>query len=109
MSRSLILITGDQLSLDLGLLQTAGDNDVVVLCEVAEEGRYVPHHPQKIAMMLSAMRHFAATLRDKGYRVHYSALDDPATPMACWPKRNASRMPTTVRGLSPPGPANGGC
>ncbi|WP_348827615.1 cryptochrome/photolyase family protein [Halomonas sp. RT37] len=77
MSRSLILITGDQLSLDLGLLQTAGDNDVVALCEVAEEGRYVPHHPQKIAMMLSAMRHFAATLRDKGYRVHYSALDDP--------------------------------
>ncbi|USZ50602.1 hypothetical protein [Halomonas sp. DN3] len=33
MSRSLILITGDPLSLDLGLLQTAGDNDVVALCE----------------------------------------------------------------------------
>ncbi|MBY5929648.1 cryptochrome/photolyase family protein [Halomonas sp. DP8Y7-3] len=77
MSRSLILLAGDQLSHELAALEHASDDDVIALCEVAEEGRYVPHHPQKIAMMLSAMRHFAASLRDKGYRVHYSALDDP--------------------------------
>ncbi|MFC0268726.1 cryptochrome/photolyase family protein [Kushneria aurantia] len=44
--------------------------------EVGQEGRYVPHHPQKIAFLFSAMRHFAGELEKKGFRVHYSHLDD---------------------------------
>jgi deoxyribodipyrimidine photolyase-related protein len=32
------------------------------MAEVMAEGTYVPHHPQKIALILSAMRHFAAEL-----------------------------------------------
>ncbi|MEQ7869688.1 cryptochrome/photolyase family protein [Chromohalobacter salexigens] len=77
MSKSLRLVLGDQLSLMLPTLQDAPPGATVALCEVDEEGRYVPHHPQKIAMMLAAMRHFAAELRQRGYRVHYSTLDDP--------------------------------
>lgn len=76
MSRPLILILGDQLSEELDVLADAPANAVIALCEVKAEGQYVPHHPQKIALILSAMRHFADTLRDKGYQVHYSALDD---------------------------------
>ncbi|MDR5866608.1 cryptochrome/photolyase family protein [Halomonas koreensis] len=77
MSLPLLLVAGDQLDPELPSLRDAPDEAVIALCEVAEEGRYVPHHPQKIALMFSAMRHFAARLRDAGRRVHYSALDDP--------------------------------
>ncbi|WP_373182198.1 cryptochrome/photolyase family protein [Halomonas campaniensis] len=92
MSRALVLILGDQLSHDLASLAALPDGSVVALCEVAAEGRYVPHHPQKIAMMLSAMRHFAEELREQGLRVHYSALDDPDNTQALIPE--AERLGT---------------
>jgi deoxyribodipyrimidine photolyase-related protein len=50
--------------------------DVVVMAEVMAEGTYVPHHPQKIALILSAMRHFAQGLRAAGWRVAYARLDE---------------------------------
>jgi deoxyribodipyrimidine photolyase-related protein len=73
----LILVLGDQLSLGLSALR-AGDpaRDVVVMAEVMAEGTYVPHHPQKIALILSAMRHFAQDLRAAGWRVAYTRLDE---------------------------------
>lgn len=75
----LILVLGDQLSPDLSALRAADPaRDVVVMAEVEGEGRSVPHHPQKIALILSAMRHFAEDLRRLGWRVAYSRLDDPA-------------------------------
>ncbi|WP_458526712.1 cryptochrome/photolyase family protein [Onishia taeanensis] len=76
MSKPLILVLGDQLSLSLASLRDLPDDAVVALCEVAEEGDYVPHHPQKIAMMFAAMRHFAIELEAAGFRVQYSRLDD---------------------------------
>lgn len=76
---ALRLILGDQLSPGIAALRDlAPERDVVMLCEVAEEAAYVPHHPKKIALILSAMRHFAAELRARGVRVRYVALDDPA-------------------------------
>ncbi|MFZ5709415.1 MAG: cryptochrome/photolyase family protein [Pseudomonadota bacterium] len=42
------------------------------------ETTYVRHHPQKIALFLSAMRHFAEELGAKGGRILYARLDDPA-------------------------------
>ncbi|MGM0535968.1 MAG: cryptochrome/photolyase family protein [Pseudomonadota bacterium] len=77
MARPLVLLLGDQLSHDLASLRHLPEDAVIALCEVSAEGTYVPHHPQKIALILSAMRHFAAELRERGLRVHYSALDDP--------------------------------
>ncbi len=35
------------------------------------------HHQQKVVLFFSAMRHFAAHLRDAGRRVHYLAWDRP--------------------------------
>jgi deoxyribodipyrimidine photolyase-related protein len=74
----LILVLGDQLSPGMAALR-AGDRarDIVVMAEVMAEATDVPHHPQKIALILSAMRHFAAELRAAGWRVAYSTLDDP--------------------------------
>lgn len=76
MSKPLLLVLGDQLTFSLATLQQAPANAVVALCEVAEEARYVPHHIHKIGLFLAAMRHFAQALREKGFQVHYSALDD---------------------------------
>ena len=49
---------------------------MVVMAEVMGEGASVPHHPQKIALILSAMRKHAKALSGLGWRVAYSALDD---------------------------------
>ena len=73
----LVLVLGDQLSEDLAALREADpDRDVVVMAEVAAETGYAPHHPKKIALVLAAMRKFAARLRDQGWTVRYTQLDD---------------------------------
>ncbi|MDE2517783.1 MAG: cryptochrome/photolyase family protein [Rhodospirillales bacterium] len=77
--RNLVLILGDQLSRRIAALDGFDPaTDRVLMLEVAEETSYVAHHPQKIALILSAMRHFAAALRDEGIAVEYVTLDDPA-------------------------------
>ncbi len=74
----LVLVLGDQLSLELAALRGADKaRDVVVMAEVMGEGTSVPHHPQKIALILTAMRKFASGLQADGWRVAYSRLDDP--------------------------------
>lgn len=77
-SKRLYLVLGDQLSFDLSSLQGLDkEGDTVLLVEVMEEASHVPHHPQKIALIFSAMRHFAEALRQRGMQVQYVALDDP--------------------------------
>jgi deoxyribodipyrimidine photolyase-related protein len=71
------LILADQLSASISSLHGVDKaQDTVMLCEVMEEARYVPHHPKKIAFLFSAMRHFAAELEESGVRVRYIKLDD---------------------------------
>ena len=71
-------ILGDQLNRRVSsLTDLDAEADVVLLVEVAEEATYVRHHQQKIAFLFSAMRHFAAELREEGIRVEYVRLDDP--------------------------------
>jgi len=72
------LVLGDQLSFDLASLQGLdAEHDTVLLVEVMEEASHVPHHPQKITFIFSAMRHFADALQQRGIRVQYVTLDDP--------------------------------
>jgi deoxyribodipyrimidine photolyase-related protein len=76
--KTLRLILGDQLTRNLSSLSDLDPaRDVVLMVEVAAEARYVPHHKQKIAFLLSAMRHFAQDLRAEGIQVDYVKLDDP--------------------------------
>jgi deoxyribodipyrimidine photolyase-related protein len=73
------IVLGDQLSASLtSLADLDAQRDVVLMAEVRDECTYVKHHKQKIVLVLSAMRHFAAGLRTRGVRVEYVALDDPA-------------------------------
>lgn len=77
-ARRLGLVLGDQLSLDLSLFAVLDrTQDAILMAEVADEAGYVPHHPRKIALIFSAMRHFAEDLRAAGWRVIYVRLDDP--------------------------------
>ena len=72
------IILGDQLSSDIAALDGIDPaQDVVLMMEVLEENTHVRHHKQKIALVLSAMRHFADDLRRKGVSVDYVPLDDP--------------------------------
>jgi deoxyribodipyrimidine photolyase-related protein len=74
----LVLVLGDQLSPEIAALKAADrTRDVVVMAEVMGEGASVPHHPQKIALILAAMRKFAAGLEASGWRVAYTRLNDP--------------------------------
>jgi deoxyribodipyrimidine photolyase-related protein len=73
------VVLGDQCSELLSALEGLDPaRDVVLLAEVRSECTYVPHHKQKIALVLSAMRHFAEELRARGIKVAYARLDDPA-------------------------------
>ncbi|OWU84164.1 deoxyribodipyrimidine photolyase [Oceanicola sp. 22II-s10i] len=74
----LVLILGDQLSPDMACLRDADRaRDTVVMAEVRSEATYAPHHPKKIALIFSAMRHFAEELRGDGWTVAYTRYDDP--------------------------------
>lgn len=48
-------------------------DDTIVACfvESVEKGAALPWHRQKLVLVLSAMRHFAAKLREAGYRVDH--------------------------------------
>ena len=71
-------VFGDQLSHDLAsLADIDAERDVVLMMEVADETTYVPHHKQKLVLVLSAMRHFAAELRQRGLTVDYIELESP--------------------------------
>jgi deoxyribodipyrimidine photolyase-related protein len=74
--KRLRLVLGDQLTPDVAALRDYSDGDVVLMAEVAGETTYVKHHKQKIAFVLSAMRHFAEELRAEGLFVDYIKLDD---------------------------------
>ena len=76
---ALRVVLGDQLTPRLSALEGLDPaRDRVLMMEVMAECTYVPHHPQKIILILSAMRHFARALEARGVAVDYIRLDDTA-------------------------------
>lgn len=77
MNGHLRFVLGDQLTREVSSLTDLDPaRDIVLMVEVEAEARYVPHHKQKIAFLLAAMRHFAQALRAEGIRVDYVRLDN---------------------------------
>jgi len=75
--KTLRLVLGDQLSRPLSALRDIDRaRDIVLMVEVSEEATYVRHHKQKIVFVLSAMRHFAESLRAEGIDVDYVRMND---------------------------------
>jgi deoxyribodipyrimidine photolyase-related protein len=77
--RHLVLILGDQLDAEAAALQGFDPlQDALWMAEVAEESTHVWSSKQRTTVFLSAMRHFAQQLRERGWPLHYTVLDDPA-------------------------------
>jgi deoxyribodipyrimidine photolyase-related protein len=76
--RHLVIVLGDQLDQASSALEDFDANqDVVWMAEVEEESTHVWSSKQRIALFLSAMRHFSQWLSSRAYAVSYKALDDP--------------------------------
>ena len=74
--RHILLILGDQLDEYSAALAGADSaQDVVLMIEATEESTHVWSHKIRTTLFLSAMRHFAQGLTQRGWRVHYRALD----------------------------------
>lgn len=71
-TKRIILILGDQLDLHSAALSNFNpDTDEILMVESEFESRYVWTHKAKIALFLSAMRHFAQTLIAQQFPLTY--------------------------------------
>jgi deoxyribodipyrimidine photolyase-related protein len=77
--RHLVIVLGDQLDLQASAFDSFDPvQDRVWMAEVTQESTHVPSSKPRIALFLSAMRHFAQALRDRhGEVLDYIRLDDP--------------------------------
>jgi hypothetical protein len=108
--RHLVLILGDQLDRRSAALDGFDPTcDAIWMAEVAEEATHVWSHKARIAIFLSAMRHFRDWLRQQGYTVHYHALDDPPTAAVSRPNSPAPSAPTSPRNSSSSSQASTAC
>ena len=74
--RNLIVVFGDQLDHQSAAFDGFDPTrDLIWMAEVAAEATHIPSHKVRIALFLSAMRHFAAELRAKGFQIEYRKLD----------------------------------
>ena len=77
--RTLVLVLGDQLDAASAAFDDFDANrDVLWMAEVAEESQHVWTSKPRIALFLSAMRHFRDAQKKLGRTVQYVAIDDTA-------------------------------
>ncbi|MFK7965114.1 MAG: cryptochrome/photolyase family protein [Burkholderiaceae bacterium] len=78
--RPLVLILGDQLTLDNPALDRARqDGATILMIESAAEAAHVWSHKVRLAVFFSAMRHFANQLTSAGYSLDYVTVDHSDT------------------------------
>ena len=95
--RHLVIVLGDQLDDDsAGFDGFDPELDAVWMAEVAEESTHVWSHKARIALFLSAMRHFRDALRQRSVTVHYRQLDEAGNHGAF-----VGELTATVQRLSP--------
>lgn len=77
--RHLVLILGDQLDEDSSAFDGFDPaQDMLLMVEAIEESTHVWSHKIRTTLFLSAMRHFAESLKQRGWRVDYRALETHA-------------------------------
>ncbi|WP_299874593.1 cryptochrome/photolyase family protein [uncultured Cocleimonas sp.] len=75
--RRLYVILGDQLDHKSLIFDDVDkQQDCFWMAEVKEEATHVWSHKQRIALFLSAMRHFAESLKQRDLPLHYLTLND---------------------------------
>ena len=104
--RHLVIVLGDQLDLQSTALQDFDPTrDVVWMAEVREESTHVGSAKQRIAVFLSAMRHFWAALQGMGYPVSYTRLEDADNPgtLALQLRQSIARLQPAALVMTAPG------
>ena len=77
--RTAVLVLGDQLTTQTTIFdQLDPETDVLVMIEAEEQSRKPWSHKARIALFLSAMRHFAVKLLTNGWPLVYTPLDAPS-------------------------------
>jgi deoxyribodipyrimidine photolyase-related protein len=72
--RELVVVLGDQLDPDSPVFaEFDAQQDAVWMCEAPAEARYAWSHKARIAVFLSAMRHYAHEIERRGWRLIYRA------------------------------------
>lgn len=75
--RHLIIVLGDQLNLDNPALEGFDKSqDKILMVETVGEATHVWSHKARIALFLSAMRHFAGTLEEHAFPLIYLKLGE---------------------------------
>ncbi|MBC2604214.1 cryptochrome/photolyase family protein [Puniceicoccus vermicola] len=75
--RQLVVVLGDQLDSRASWRHDFdSEQDALWMAEVAAESRYVWSHKQRIALFLSAMRHFAREREEEGLNLFYTTLEE---------------------------------
>ena len=93
MAGKTLLILGDQLSHWNSALR-AGEKDLDVVLMVESSDPASRHHKIKRAFQISAMRHFAEELREKGWTIDYHGLGDSAN-LASAAQKHFARFQTS--------------
>ncbi len=76
-ANTLYVVLGDQLDHEHPLFERIDRvQDAVLMMEVVCESTHPASHVQRTVMFLSAMRHYALLLKERGLRVEYVRLDD---------------------------------
>lgn len=102
--RNLILILGDQLNHDNPALEDYDPTqDRILMVEAAGEATHVWSHKTRIAIFLSAMRHFAAELENQGKPPIYLRLGqhDYPTLQTAWQAQIMALKPQRIRVCEP--------
>jgi deoxyribodipyrimidine photolyase-related protein len=101
--RHLNLIFGDQLTMDSALFDGADpQQDLLWMAEVSGESLAPLSSKQRTVLFLSAMRHFAETLSEAGWRVDYTALNQSVKDFSAALANTLSRsQPEKIRCVLP--------
>lgn len=102
--RHLIIILGDQLTLDNPALEDFDPaQDYIVMAEVKDESTHVWAHRQRITLFLSAMRHFAAQLQAQHLPLTYFKLNEHTYPdlSSVWQAMLEQHRPSAMRVCEP--------
>ena len=90
----LIWILGDQLLPSHPLLPSPAPDILVGMIESAPRGSHLRYHQQKLTLLYSAMRHYAADLKKRKFNILYHHLSDSSdqadysTVLATWVKQH---------------------
>ncbi|MFW5994796.1 MAG: cryptochrome/photolyase family protein [Spirochaetia bacterium] len=100
--KQVCLVFGDQLDRGSPVYDTLEPSEsALLMVEARAEGEREWSHPQRIVLFLSAMRHFAADMRERGFEVDYLELGEAGSLEEGFSVLLARHAPETITARRP--------